>query len=349
MNASTITPEIAAFATAVRAALSDLPADERDELTDGLEADLAEAYAEDLRRELPDPGEYAAELRTAAGLPVQESKRRGFSEAWRGSVRDVRSAIDRHPALSATADFLKTLRPAWWVARGWAATYVVAQVFGGWWGLLPGLPWFLVAIAAIVLSVQIGRGRWTFRWLTPLVVVGNVVAAIALVVMIDHSANGGYVYGSSFDEGYQQGMLDSGTQDLTGVYLDGQAVTNIFPYDASGKPLKDVQLYSENGRRLSTAVAGGNGCLDESTCDEYGLWVSRALTSGLAVFNVYPLQMVQTETDEMGADVPVEGAEPIDKPLPFPLAPAVVGAESDTQDGAKADPKSESKVSPDND
>ena len=42
MNATTALPaQITAFAAAVRAALGDLPADEVEELTDGLEADLA--------------------------------------------------------------------------------------------------------------------------------------------------------------------------------------------------------------------------------------------------------------------------------------------------------------------
>ena len=71
MTTSTVTPEIVEFAQGVRAALADLPAEEVDDLTEGLEADLAEAYAEDLQRELPDPAAYATELRAAAGLPMR--------------------------------------------------------------------------------------------------------------------------------------------------------------------------------------------------------------------------------------------------------------------------------------
>ena len=43
MTTSTVTPEIVEFAQGVRAALADLPAEEVDDLTEGLEADLAEA------------------------------------------------------------------------------------------------------------------------------------------------------------------------------------------------------------------------------------------------------------------------------------------------------------------
>ena len=73
-------PEIVTFAEGVRAALADLPAEEVDDLTEGLEADLAESLAEDLRRTLPDPVAYAAELRLAAGLPGRAAPaRRGVA------------------------------------------------------------------------------------------------------------------------------------------------------------------------------------------------------------------------------------------------------------------------------
>ena len=62
---TTVPTEIASFAASVRAELADLPAEEVEELTEGLEADLAEAFREDLARELGDPSAYAAELRTA--------------------------------------------------------------------------------------------------------------------------------------------------------------------------------------------------------------------------------------------------------------------------------------------
>ena len=46
MSASTISREVQAFATAVRAQLDDLPSDDVDDLTEGLEADLAEGIAD---------------------------------------------------------------------------------------------------------------------------------------------------------------------------------------------------------------------------------------------------------------------------------------------------------------
>ncbi|GAA3618916.1 hypothetical protein GCM10022223_39650 [Kineosporia mesophila] len=63
---------IADYLAAVRTALADLPADEVDELTGGLEADLAESLAENGSpvEVFGPPEAYAAELRSAgAGGP----------------------------------------------------------------------------------------------------------------------------------------------------------------------------------------------------------------------------------------------------------------------------------------
>ncbi|TFD05650.1 hypothetical protein E3T29_13490, partial [Cryobacterium sp. TMT1-66-1] len=79
MSETATTPQsIRDFALAVRAALNDLPADDVDDLTDGLEADLTEQAADvdagDAAApgfDLGDPVAYADELRGAAGLPVR--------------------------------------------------------------------------------------------------------------------------------------------------------------------------------------------------------------------------------------------------------------------------------------
>ncbi|RMI02417.1 HAAS signaling domain-containing protein, partial [Cellulomonas triticagri] len=70
---------VADYAAEVRTHLADLPQDQVDDLTDGLEADLADALADPTGRpaDMPPgltarfgaPAEYARELRAAAGLP----------------------------------------------------------------------------------------------------------------------------------------------------------------------------------------------------------------------------------------------------------------------------------------
>lgn len=69
-TSTTTNAQVIAFAAAVREALNDLPAEDVDELVDGLEADLTERAADgDADFEFGDPDLYAAELRSAAGLP----------------------------------------------------------------------------------------------------------------------------------------------------------------------------------------------------------------------------------------------------------------------------------------
>ena len=63
---------VAAYVREVRAELADLPIEDVDDLTGGMEADLTELAAEcggDLAGRLGSPQLYAAELRSAAGLP----------------------------------------------------------------------------------------------------------------------------------------------------------------------------------------------------------------------------------------------------------------------------------------
>ncbi len=326
MTTSTVTPEIAAFAQGVRSALADLPADEVDELTGGLEADLAEAYAEDLQRELPDPAAYAAELRMAAGLPARGKAKpgivSGIAQNWHDTRADLTAALRRNPALGGVAEFLVVLRPAWWVFRAWLATWLVAAFFGsqqGYW--FNGAVWFVVLAAFVVVSVQWGRGQWRTRGLAPIIVLGNVVAVLLALPVLAHAADGRTVYVS---EGYVQ-------EDLTGVYLNGNAVTNIFGYDADGRPLSNVQLFDQDGKPLATSVVGGNGCLDPE-CEKQGLWVPATLRTGVAAWNVYPMRMIEAEADAQELLLqPVAGAEPQERTSPFVKVPAVMPAPKNSE------------------
>ena len=51
---------------------------------------------------------------------------------------------------------------------------------------------------------------------------------------------------------YQQGYDDaSSTFDRAGMYVDGHWVSNIYPYDAQGRPLVGVQLFDQTGQPLA--------------------------------------------------------------------------------------------------
>lgn len=323
MTTATVTPEIAAFAAGVRAALADLPAEERDELTEGLELDLAEAYAEDLARELPDPAAYAEELRTAAGLPRRAPARRGVADVWRSTRRDLEAVVRRSPALSAVAEFLAVVRPVWWIVRAWVAVWLLQAVFGAENGVVPTSGWLLVLLALVVVSVQWGRGRWTFRGLAPLLVVGNVAAAI-LVLPVGAMA-------TSHDP-YVEYVDDMGGYDMQGLTMNGTAVRNVFAYDAEGEPLEGVQLFDQDGRPLEVLLdpqvdefydGEGRTGLRMSEDGTYEQVVPAVLANGRSLFNVFPLSLVPVVHDEMGNAVPSD--EPATAPpAPFATAPEVV-------------------------
>jgi hypothetical protein len=79
---ATTTPQVQAYAAAVRAALADLPAAEAAGLLDGLEPHLEEVAAEggaSLVDALGPPDRYAAELRTSAGLHAPAVSTAGHS------------------------------------------------------------------------------------------------------------------------------------------------------------------------------------------------------------------------------------------------------------------------------
>jgi hypothetical protein len=325
MTTSTVTPEIVAFAQSVRAALADLPVDEVDELTGGLEADLAEAYAEDLQRELPDPAAYATELRMAAGLPLRTKTSKpgafaGLLESLNDTRADLAIAIRRNPGLAAALEFLDVLRPLWWVVRAWLATWLSASFFGSEKGYGFEDAWWVVFVGFTIVSVQWGRGRWQAKGVPALVVLGNLVAVVTFLPVMaaanDWGGDGDYA------SGYEDGVAGA-TNDPAPLALHGQPVTNIFAYGADGKPLGHVQLFDQAGHPLDTSDVpdGEQPCGDE---DCTTLVRASVLDTGQSVRNVFPLSLVRSQWDEdAGADVPVPGATAEVPKAPFVQVPAV--------------------------
>lgn len=322
MSTSTVTPEIAAFARGVRAALADLPPDEVEELTEGLEADLAEAYAEDLQRELPDAAAYATELCAAAGLPMrtQVVKRgvlAGLAQGWRDTQKDLVIAVRRNPTLAAAMEFVVSLSPVWWVIRAWLATWLVAAFFGSEQGYgVQGGFWWLVLLGFTIVSVQWGRGLWHFSGLPGLILIGNVVAIVALLPVL--AASDGW--GGSSEAGYAEAPFD----ESSGISLAGTEVTNIFAYDAQGKPLSNIQLFDQDGRPMMP-VSGSDTMCGDDMCDRRLAVVGTKLETGVEAFNVFPLSLVPvTDGTETGETAPVAGATATPPKAPFLKVPAVL-------------------------
>jgi hypothetical protein len=249
------TPEVRAFVAAVRSRLGDLTEEEREELVGGLDADMSDLVAERGLEALPDPVAYVAELRSAAGFSTEAAAPPGAARqrvmAWldRGGATWNRWVVaGDHFGLPA---FAQSLRPAWWVLRALCATALFTEVFLGQ-GFVVGFTFerTVIALLAVVVSVQIGRGAW---WpgtrlrhsldLRLAVAVLNVFAVLLLPVMFNRLM-------APVDS-----VIDAGVPVYPNTLMVGQQpVRNIYVYDAQGHPLVGVQLVDQDGRRL--AVAG---------------------------------------------------------------------------------------------
>jgi len=276
---------VSAYVREVRAELVDLPAEDVDDLTGGMEADLSELAAEsggDLIGRLGSPRLYAAELRAAAGLPergVGRGRRDGSLSGAAARARVSWAMLTRaHPWLRSATAFLVTLRPAWWLLRGYLAAWALwSTLSGNTRGIRPHSFLHLVmAVAAIVISVQLGRGWLRERpAMRPLLVVANTAAVIAALVA-----------SVSIDVTYDAG---GGFSPPAGVSLDGAQVGNIYAYDSDGNRMTSVRLFAQDGRPLNgdPTFLDPNG--NPSVLDVNGspMGVVRD-GSGATVTNVYP-------------------------------------------------------------
>jgi hypothetical protein len=262
--------EIARYLDGVRAALLDLPADVRDELLEDLPDHLAEVASEDpgaLEARLGTPAGYAAELRTAAGLRPgpAEGDRPGLAAAMarlaalatrsaaHGRRADLRlGRLIGYPRLS---DFVRLLRPGWWVLRGYALAVVLANVDMPESGVIPSsggsllVRWLLV-LGCVVGSIWFGRqsGRWRGARSRYLPLAANLVFAVLAIAML-----------SQLDDAMRDPAADG--QPVEDRY---QYVTDVIPVGPDGKPLSGVRLYDQNGNELE---------LGQPSCD--GSWVSQ--------------------------------------------------------------------------
>jgi hypothetical protein len=324
--------EIADFVSAVRAQLDDLSVDEVTELTGGLEADLTDALAAEAGSTPSqlhgDPVEYASELRAAAGLPpraggTRRGQRPGMAEEIIGSAQTAIQAaiqdLDRQPWWPGVRDFLIVVRPAWWVLRAWIVVEAFFLVVGvGNSVVRGGFGGLVLLIAAIVLSVQLARHSLVPQaWQPMLVVVWNVIAVLLLLPVMFASAGSG-----QYDNSYSDGDR---ARPESGLYLGDQPVTNVFPYDAAGRPLVGVQLFDQDGRSLE--VPEDNRTVYPDDGGEYEL-VPGSPPGSAPRWNAFPLQrrLHDPENGELGpiepAPLPLNGVPP----LPASLTPTPAGS-----------------------
>ncbi|GEA89654.1 HAAS signaling domain-containing protein [Cellulomonas cellasea] len=352
MSASTRTrtADVAGYAAAVRRHLAGLSPEQVDDLTDGLEADLADALADqdahapggagagvpahDLVGRFGDPAAYAAELRTSAGLPESGTGAGGLGYALRSPVRALREQRDRalaalrpQPWWGPFEEFARSVTPLAWFARAWVLYQVLRVLltgqalvwmprsFGGW----------VALVALTVVSVQWGRGLWqpgrAGRRVRSVATVVAVLAALPVLASVSAVTERVQVV-------YESQTVGPAPQD--GVVVDGVPVSNLFVYDAEGNPLEDVQVFDDRGRAVRTTFDEGYDEFALPGFTEPWSFLPVVDEDGRERWNVYPLTGAPSTEFEWRDDgerlLPGGGRTP---PPPFAKAPSLVLAEGD--------------------
>lgn len=319
---TTIThPGIEQFAKDVRTALRDLGATEVAELTEGLEADLvAQANEQGDSFTLPNAHEYAAELRDAAGLPTVS---RGVFGCVDRIARRMAEGIARNRIVSPVARYLANFAPVWWLVRGYLAFYVVHLVILSNHAVALPTTWgdWLLLGAFMFISAQLGRRQWKLnRFLWRTVAVLNVFAVLVAPAIL---GSVGSIVAQSYQL-YQDGAVVP--QVETGLRLHSQQIDNIFVYDENGKPLSNVQLFTQSGDPIT--VKFNEGPFPQvvlNTTEEFLDYIYVENTRAIRGngWNVFPLPMVPTSDAgkvEAGEDMSWDA---VPAPLPYPTVPAL--------------------------
>jgi len=277
--------------------LRDLPAEEREEMLQDLEAHLAELEDEEIDHVLGTPEAFVEEFRVSAGLDATPAAAgSGLVERWRG-------------ALNRRADWLSdlvawpTIRPLWVWTRGWLVVCA--------WSFLYDYEGFeRFPIPSIGMSTSVGLAfvilaTWLSLWLAkgqrgPQAfgsVVFSFVAGLALLGML---LNPMPTY-SQLVEIYEQPVY---TEQLTAP--DGNSIANVYAYDLEGNPA-EVLLFDQDGRPLLTfpsyvyeeAEIAGN----EAPYWDGGTVTFRRDQFGRIIPNLYPLKL--TVYDDYGELTPM--------------------------------------------
>lgn len=315
-------PDVVAYVAAVRARLDDLDPTEVEELTGGLAADLADLAAESddpLAQRLGPPTAYADELRAAAGLPARGRVRRtGEVELLRSNVEELLGRLRSDSRWPPVEGFLRSIRPAWWVLRAVVAGWLLLRFFGGSFGFAA----LLLLVAFVVVSVELGRGRWRERrGLSPLVLAGNLLAAVLVLPFISAATTAG---ATSSGEGHR---VYEGVSDAQGVTNAGRAVSNVFAFDEQGRPLTDVQLFDQDGRPLEVSPGSPAPGADQLQDPSRSLQLVPSTDSyGRPRYNVFPLGAAEVILGDGASGTSPTSLPPTPVPPPLVAVPPLAGA-----------------------
>jgi len=280
-TAAHVPSDVETYLARVRAALADVPAEERDDLLAEVEASLHETASEtggSVAAQLGPPEDFAAELRSAAGLhPSTAPPAAG--------LREMIERVASDPRVVASARFLRELAPIWWAVRGYVALAALALAAGASWsrshGAVPRIGNAELGAVAILLAVaaSIALGLWSRRAMRarlPLAVLNVVLLAAAIPVAAHLSHRAQPATATS---------IIIQTEPVPGLAYNGAPVDNIYPYTRDGRLLHDVLLYTGAGTPLNVST---------TAYDPYRRILSTK--AGARVYNAFPVRYYEPGT-----------------------------------------------------
>lgn len=234
---------ITAFAEAVRAELADLPKREIQDLTDGLEADLAEKFADEgVDFATVSASDYAAELREAAGVAPKTPRRKAFSSM--ALIQNTEDWFRKTAFGTSIIEFGISIRPVWWVLRAVVAWFIFAGVFYSFTAGAILLPIF------ILLSIQWGRKKWfTNKFFAAILLPMNLVAILLvipaqgmLMLKLNNYANA-------------EQMLRT-MPGIDGLRLNGEPVTELKAFNSDNQEVIGLVYRNQLGQQIEIPESG---------------------------------------------------------------------------------------------
>ncbi|HLU32669.1 MAG TPA: hypothetical protein VKZ74_01420 [Natronosporangium sp.] len=320
------TEEIEEYVAQVREALADLPPAQRSEVLEDLPAHLAEVAAEDpapLSQRLGPPAEYAAELRAALHPSAGEgrlswrSRLRARGEQVAAQLRRLDVQAGPLIGYERLSDFLRLLRPAWWVLRGYLAAMLVVLLLNqqGSVGLLPRLGGSTIAGLVILAGFVAGsiwlahRGDRLRRWQRRAVQITSAVLVLfglAGLIGVDENQRWGWPGAPIYVSEDPYGHVD-----------------DVFVVDGEGNLLTGVALFDQDGNPIDI---GNTWCSDTAEYEQDGRYVIR-----------YP-RCPDNLPWWLNPMFQREGETAVASPTPLPTPDAPASPVDPTEPGGPADP-----------
>jgi len=282
----TLSPIKTGYLGRVKIALADLSAEDLEEVTQDLEAHLAELADGEVETVLGTPEAFVYEFRASAGLDRETSSRLANTRAW---VRQRETRLTRSAGWIRAERHWSRVHPAWLWVRGWLGVSLLSVLSNGADSFrafpiptignstLLGL---VTAMLATWVSLTLARQRKdTFASFLS----GTYTAVVALLLLVSLANPTSHPPTQDF-EAMPQGLISEGWNPVQNIYAfdtDGNSI-QVLLYDHDGRPLLNLPSYVYEEAEIAP--------LEERHSTDFGQVHFERDELGRMIPNLYPLQ-----------------------------------------------------------